>query len=482
MSFLSLEFMLFLLITWAVFALTPERHRKTLLILASYVFYGFWSVPFIGVILLSTTADYWLSHAIYRSSNTTYRKRLLTLGIAFNVLILMVFKYANFFLDTQQALVNALGWHTAFPNHLDIILPLGISFYTFEAISYLVDVYRGQMPAADFLNYNVYIMYFPHLISGPIVRFNELSSQYVKGIRLPSLTRVAQGLEMMIMGAILKLCIADPMATIVDPNFTNLQFYTLTSVGCLLSAVAFAVQLYADFWGFTQMARGVSLLFNIELPLNFNHPYSAKNVSDFWHRWHITLSRWIRDYLFIPLGGSRLGLPRTMVNLVVVMAIGGFWHGARWNFIVWGLYWGVLLAIYHALKAHPLLSLKPLFEQLNLGMMHTVLSRLMMVWIIMTAGLIFRSQSLDQLIWMLLTYVDLPGYWSDLQHLPLGTLSLVLVLFLMLGVYGESTVKALRWWYEGCPIWIRSAVMTVLVLLCCILLQKPLTPFIYFQF
>jgi D-alanyl-lipoteichoic acid acyltransferase DltB (MBOAT superfamily) len=460
----------------------PERHRKYLLIVASYVFYGFWSVPFIGVILLSSSADYWLSLAIYRSDNPTHRKQFLWAGIGFNLLILMIFKYANFFLATQQQLLGMLHLPIVLPAHLDIILPLGISFYTFEAISYLVDVYRGQRPAPGFLSYTFYIMYFPHLISGPIVRFNELSSQYVNGIKRPPMLRVAKGLEMIVLGMVFKLWIADPMASIVDAQFSNTQYYTLTSWSCMYAAVSFAVQLYFDFLGFTQMARGISLLFNIELPLNFSHPYSARNVSDFWHRWHISLSRWIRDYLFIPLGGSRLGLPRTLVNLIVVMVLAGFWHGARWNFLVWGFYWGVLLAGYHVLKAYPALSLRPLFERVKLGIVHTGLSRMLMVWIILTAGLIFRSQSLTQLLWVLLTYFDRPSYVQEWHNLSKYPLALAVSLFVLCGVFGPATFKALQWWYLGCPIWVRSAMLTLLVLVSCILLQKPITPFVYFQF
>jgi D-alanyl-lipoteichoic acid acyltransferase DltB (MBOAT superfamily) len=228
---------------------------------------------------------------------------------------------------------------------LKLLLPLGISFYTFEAISYLVDVFRGEAPAETFFDYNFYIMYFPHLISGPIVRYRELSSQMKDGVFL-SLKSVQKGFELIVLGLVFKLLIADTVSGLADTAFQNPSVVTVGQT--YLAWAAFTTQIYFDFMGYTHIARGVSLLFNIALPLNFDHPYNAQNISNFWQRWHISLSRWIRDYLYIPLGGSRNGgAARTCFNLLLTMTIAGAWHGAGWAFIIWGAYHGLLLLAYH---------------------------------------------------------------------------------------------------------------------------------------
>lgn len=256
-----------------------------------------------------------------------------------------LFQICQLFLDNANTLGALIGIDLPIPKVVNIILPLGVSFYTFEAISYIVDIYRGEKPASNWLNYNFYIMYFPHLISGPIVRYKEIYQQYEGTIELPEFSRINEGLRLVLYGFIFKLVIADGVASTVDSIFNNYQ--NATHLESWLAAIAFTVQIYFDFLGYTHIARGVSLFFNIKLPLNFNHPYNAVNISDFWQRWHISLSLWIRDYLYIPFGGSRGTLIKTVNNLIATMFIAGLWHGASWNYAIWGAYHGMLLSIYH---------------------------------------------------------------------------------------------------------------------------------------
>ena len=299
MNFAKPSFLIFLtVVALVVLAFKRPQWRKVFLLAASYVFYGTWSVPFIGLILASTSLDYWFSKKIYSSNNSSSRKMFLTTGIAINLLILGIFKYCNFFIDTTNTTLAFLHLQTVYLHPLKLLLPLGISFYTFEAISYLVDVFGGEKPAESFYDYNFYIMYFPHLISGPIVRYRELAAQMKDGIFL-SLASVQKGFRV------------DNTWTCVQAAYCGFGVrYRGSCVSECAREPALALLIWRGrhsrrrftliLWDTRTIARGVSLLFNIELPLNFNHPYNAQNISDFWQRWHISLSRWIRDYLFIP--------------------------------------------------------------------------------------------------------------------------------------------------------------------------------------
>ena len=348
MNFASSEFVIFLLVVWGLFIALPARFRAPWLLAASYFFYATWSLPFVAVILVTTSIDYFASNVIFNSPSPQKRKTVLWAALAINLMVLGFFKYCNFFLDATHSAVKLAGWHTHMPAHLDIILPLGISYYTFEAISYLMDVYRGGRPSKSWLEYNFYIMFFPHLISGPIIRFNELSPQYAKPLQIPPVDRILKGIELIVLGYIFKVIIANSCVAIADPIF-NAPAHA-TSLQTYLGALAFTTQVYFDFMGYTHIARGVSLLFNIELPLNFNHPFTASNISNFWERWQISLTRWIRDYVFIPLGGTRRTYPRVLLNLFLIMFICGVWHGAGWRYVIWGAYYGVLVVGYHMFK------------------------------------------------------------------------------------------------------------------------------------
>jgi alginate O-acetyltransferase complex protein AlgI len=479
MNFISDLFLAFLIILMILHYSLPAKWRLPVLLVASYLFYATWSLPFIAVILITTSLDYYVSRIIYNSQSQPRRKAALATGLCVNILILGFFKYANFFLDTSHSLAHWLNTSLSLPKTLEIILPLGISFYTFEAISYMVDVYRGKKPAKSWLDYNFYIMYFPHLISGPIVRFEELWHQYKEPLKLPSIERIQQGLELLILGVIFKVFIADTAATLVNPVFLDPEHSAVYMV--YLAVLAFTVQIYFDFMGYTHIARGASLLFNLELPLNFNHPYIASNISNFWERWHISLSRWIRDYLYIPLGGSRGSILFSIRNLVITMLIAGAWHGAGWTFILWGAYHGLLLAIYHGYKAFRTSMLHfniqhPLYQGLSVTVTFICVA---LGWVL------FRAADLPTALVVFSKLGQIEILIQDLTKLYLSAQSYVLLEFVLLlfcCFAGPWFIKVLSSAFRPLPFWLKAHVVCVIFVLCWIMTSKSTEPFIYFQF
>src|SRR5262245_57764182 len=346
MLFQTFKFFIFFCVVFAVYwGLRRHRARMAWLLLASCVFYMSWNPWLISLILLSASVDYVVALRLEHVTAPRTRKLLLIGSISFNLALLGFFKYVNFFLDNAQALGGWLGWSLPLP-HLDLILPLGISFYTFETISYIVDVYLGRTkPVHNPLDYALYIMFFPHLIAGPIVRPRDLLPQLQRENRF-SWARMQLGVQFFLLGLFKKAAIADFLATIADPIFKEPHLYASGAVW--LGVLAYAVQIYCDFSGYSDMAVGTAHMLGFKLPCNFRMPYLAANITDFWRRWHISLSSWLRDYLYVPLGGNRHGTWATYRNLLLTMLLGGLWHGAAWTFVAWGLLHGVLLAVHRA--------------------------------------------------------------------------------------------------------------------------------------
>jgi alginate O-acetyltransferase complex protein AlgI len=481
-NFISLPFLAFFLVVVCLFYTLPARLRLPMLLAASYLFYATWSIPFIAVILITTSFDYWMSHIIHASKSQQQRKVALTLGLLMNIAILAFFKYTNFLLETTHGLFNGLGIQLNLPHALQILLPLGISFYTFEAISYMVDVYRGKEPAPNWLQYNFYIMYFPHLISGPIVRFAELFPQYQQPLERPSMQRMAKGFELLLLGFLFKVLLADTVAPLADKVFlVPSEFSTLSAY---IAALAFTVQIYFDFMGYTHIARGASLLFNIEMPLNFNHPYVATNISNFWERWHISLSSWIRDYLYFPLGGSRGTLFATVCNLMITMLICGAWHGAGWTFIIWGAYHGFLLSIYHVFKHIKKKSL-PKLASLSDNFFYRMGAICTTYFLVVIGWVLFRAPNIDiahQMLSKMANFKDLSAEVFGLiltRHFT----QINLVLFLALACFsGPWIIRITAVQYRSLPYWAKVQLACVLLFLCWIMTAEGTHPFIYFQF
>ncbi|MGH2629912.1 MAG: MBOAT family O-acyltransferase, partial [Actinomycetota bacterium] len=315
---------------------------KLFMIGASYVFYAWWDVHFIWLLAGVSLASQLGVLAVSRQTQEGRKRAALAIGVGITLLPLLYFKYYGFFSLNLTNGANALGLGAHLPL-LQLVLPVGISFFTFMAISYIVDVYRGHTRPASWIDAFLYLSFFPHLVAGPIVRPDELIPQ-IEVRRDPRHIDVAEASWLILGGLFKKVVVASYLSTaVVEPVFGDPSSHS--ALDAMVGIMAFAVQIYADFSGYTDIAIGVAKLLGFQFPQNFDRPYSARSLQDFWRRWHITLSRWLRDYLYIPLGGSKKGETRTYVNIVVTMVLGGLWHGADWHFLFWGLYHGVGQAI-----------------------------------------------------------------------------------------------------------------------------------------
>lgn len=346
MLFNTLQFAGFFIATFSLYWTIPHRFRKLLLLVASYVFYSAWDYRFLLLIVVSTVVDYSIGLRMERTDHERTRKSYLALSAATNMGILFVFKYLGFFVESAVSLLKSVGLdaHVA---TLRIILPVGISFYSFQTLSYTFDVFRRRIdPTRSLLTFAVYVAFFPQLVAGPIERARHLLPQLEKSPQ--SLERVAlqDGLALVLIGLFQKVAIADTLAPIADYAFGHESI--ASSIALMAGIYAFALQIYGDFAGYSNMARGLAKLLGVELVVNFRQPYLARNIGEFWRTWHISLSNWLHDYLYIPLGGNRAGVARTYRNLFLTMLIGGLWHGAAWTFVVWGALHGSALAAHRA--------------------------------------------------------------------------------------------------------------------------------------
>ena len=326
--------------------LRTQRARNLLLLAASVVFYAHWNPWLVPLVAGTALYDYRMALAIEAAPGERARRHLLAGAVAVPLGLLAFFKYTNFLVAQAWWPLRALGVQAP-PPVFDIVLPLGISFYTFETIAYVVDVYRRRLPAARHpLDYALFLLFFPHLIAGPIVRAHQFLPQVRRDRRL-DWSRVELGVRLFVFG-MLKKVVADQLALVVDPVFGRPDAYATSTVWT--AVVCYAVQIYCDFSGYTDMAIGGAHVLGIKLPINFRMPYFAASPAEFWRRWHITLSTWLRDYLYIPLGGNRHGTWQTYRNLMITMLLGGLWHGAAWTFVVWGGYHGLLLVVQRAVS------------------------------------------------------------------------------------------------------------------------------------
>jgi alginate O-acetyltransferase complex protein AlgI len=345
-GFNSFAFAIFIPIVLGTYYLLRHRAQNAWLLAASYFFYGFWDYRFLFLLVLSTAIDYTCGLRIAASSDPRKRRAFLVVSLASNLAILCFFKYFNFFAASAERLLAALHLTLPLPV-LSIVLPVGISFYTFQEMSYTIDIYRGQFsPRRDFVTFALSVAYFPHLVAGPIQRASGLIPQLERPRRVDWAV-LREAAVLILIGYFKKVGVADAVAPTVDICFRSPQLYSGSDL--LYGLYLFAIQIYCDFSGYTDIARGVSKLFGIELMINFERPYFAASITEFWRRWHISLSTWLRDYLYIPLGGNRRGSARTYANLLITMLLGGLWHGANWTFVVWGALHGAYLSIEKAM-------------------------------------------------------------------------------------------------------------------------------------
>lgn len=469
MQFHSLEFLAFFPLVYAAYwgcAWLPQSRRaqNALLLAASYVFYGFWDPRFLTLIALSTLIDFSAGLAIGGSPRAARRRAWLTLSVVSNLAILGFFKYWNFFTQSLIDVLETLGLGLHAPT-LEIILPVGISFYTFQSMSYTIDVYRGKLsPTRSALDFAVYVAFFPQLVAGPIERGARLLPQFQRGRRV-RMVDLKTGALWIALGYFLKVCLADTQAPLVDHAFANVD--DVSGVVSLLAIAAFTIQIYCDFAGYSLIARGLARLFGISLMLNFRAPFLAANPRDFWRRWHISLSTWLRDYVYISMGGNRLNQRKTLRNLMVTMLLGGLWHGAAWNFVLWGLYHGILLAIHRALASGG-----------TAGRGWGVAGTLGMAILTMFGFLLFRVDSPEQFVAICANVFD-HFEWTPIVPYylkPVASCAALALLYQWIQerVGGDPEATELRG-----PAW---AFISVFVLASIAVVGFRPTPFLYFQF
>lgn len=347
MSFTSPQFFIFIVTSLLVYHFLSHKYQNIFLLVASYFFYCQWDYSFSYLMAATTLVVFIFSHYICNARSIRKKSILLAVGVTYNVLVLGYFKYYNFFLGSISIFLERIGFNSN-PHLLKILVPVGLSFYIFQTISYLVDVYKGKtVPESNLLNFALYVAFFPKLLTGPIERAEALLPQ-IRQKRTVDANDISQGIVLILYGLVKKVAVADVITSQVDIGFNNPAAQSSSTL--LLSAYLYSILIYCDFSGYTDLARGISKLFGINLSENFSQPYFSSSIREFWRRWHITLSTWLRDYLYIPLDGSRRGVPRTILNLMITMLLGGLWHGANWTFVFWGGAHGLMLAAEHVLK------------------------------------------------------------------------------------------------------------------------------------
>lgn len=470
MLFNSFIFWVFFAVVIAIYWRLKHRGQNILLLVASYTFYGYWDWRFLSLIAFSTIVDFIVAQRVESSATPKLKRRWLLLSICTNLGLLGFFKYFGFFVNEFVELMHVFGVDASVTT-LKIILPVGISFYTFQTLSYTIDVYRGvARPTRSLLDFSVYVSFFPQLVAGPIERSKDLMPQILRTRKLEK-GAFSEGLYHVLFGMFKKVVIADNMAPIVDRVFST-PVADLASTEILFGVYAFAIQIYCDFSGYSSIAQGIAKWLGITLSWNFKMPYFSRTPSEFWTKWHITLSSWLRDYLYISLGGNRSGIVATFRNLVITMALGGLWHGANWTFIIWGLIHGAILVAYRAA------------EDFGVKFHHAkritrILATIFFFHLVCITWLYFRANSLSQANDMLI------GLFGSMQMTELSIYILGMLMFfslpmLLLELFIERSNDMLRvvrlHWFP------RAIVYSYFVFM--LIVFPPLTPqvFVYFQF
>lgn len=450
----------FLPLFLACYYLTPWRAKSGLILAFSYLFYAWWRPDFLGLLVAVTLVSYGFALAMGASRNEAQRHHLLTAGVALNLLALAYFKYANFGIESLNVALIALGFQSVEFTH--VLLPIGLSFYIFHAISYLVDIYRREAPPArNLIDFAAFIALFPHLVAGPVLRYHLLAEQFRS--RTHSIDRFSRGCVIFMIGFCKKVLIADSVAPLADAAF-NAPVPTFADAW--LGSVAYTIQLFFDFSGYTDMAIGLALMIGFVFPENFNDPYVSRSITEFWKRWHMSLSNWLREYLYVSLGGNRKGVVRTYINLFLTMLLGGLWHGANWTFVLWGAWHGGILVLerYWAQKYG-----KPLLPAW-LSVVKTML-------LVIIGWVLFRAADLAGAGRMFQGMLGLNGmaFSSSVEWQVTPDRLAVLIL-------GIGLVYAMPWLKRQGGAYVRYLLLPLFLWAVATLSSQSFTPFLYFQF
>ena len=461
MLFSSLTFLLaFLPLVLVLYYINNNRvYRNIVLLISSLIFYAWGDPRTIIIMIITIIVNYVM--AIMIEEKEKYRKLLFIVTCIFNIGILFFFKYFNFFVNDVLMLKNVT---------LNIILPIGISFYTFQILSYVIDVYKKEVVAQrSIINLGAYVTMFPQLIAGPIVRYQTIAKELTE--RKEHVDDIAEGLRRFIIGLGKKIIIANQMAIIADKVYLSIPLHDLNTMFAWIGTIAFALQIYYDFSGYSDMAIGLGKMFGFHFVENFNYPYIATSITDFWRRWHISLSSWFRDYVYIPLGGSRCSKARWMLNIMIVWSLTGLWHGASYNFILWGLYYGVLL------------MMEKLFFKKYLDKLKGI-NYIITMLIVLVGWVFFNSSSVDQIIYMIRNLFGFNGSFSLILLNNQGILYLLpymLIAIIGMGPWINQLFIKIRNNTIGFTIY--DIYLVVILVVCLIfLINNSYNPFIYFRF
>lgn len=477
MIFNSFEFIfLFLPIVLAVYFILGRYHipsAKAWLLVTSLYFYAYWNPKYLPIVLVSMVMNYLVGWFLGKNYKQSTRKWILTLGIAFNIALLGYFKYFDFFITTTN---SVLGTNLPLQN---LLLPLAISFYTFTQIAYLVDSYRNETKELNFLNYGLFVTFFPHLIAGPIVHHSDIMPPFSeKKTYKINFDNIAKGTVIFVIGLFKKVVIADYFADYANKGYATVD--TLSFVDSWITSLSYTFQLYFDFSGYSDMAIGLALLFNIRFPVNFNSPYKALDIQDFWRRWHMTLSGFLTKYLYIPLGGNRKGTILTYVNIFLVFFISGLWHGAGWTFIIWGTMHGLASIVNRLWKNAGMALPRPIAWLVTFLFVH-------IAWVF------FRATSVAEAATMLKKMIGMEGVkfptnWEflsplfNVQYVQLSLFETTTVLALIIGMFISTVIPNSTQLSDRMKTSLPVAILTAVVLFYCVMQLQQVSAFLYFNF
>ena len=475
MLFIEYRFLVFFAVVLAVhWGLRNHTARKVWLLGASYVFYGAWDWRFLGLIWISTIVDYLVGRGLLASDDDRRRRRLLLVSVAVNLGILGFFKYYGVFVDSAMSFLDRIGLSTSHST-LEIVLPVGISFYTFQTMSYTIDAYRRQLtPSRNLLDVALFVAFFPQLVAGPIVRALDFMPQLEDRKRWHDVA-VRSAITLFVIGFVKKAVVADNAAVIADQYFADPSGFT--GGDAYLGVLAYAVQIYGDFSGYSDMAIACAALLGFRLPLNFDYPYLARNITDFWRRWHISLSTWLRDYLYVPLGGNRGSRLFTYRNLMLTMLLGGLWHGAAWRFVIWGGLHGVALIVHREFRRRVPDPVLP-------TAVGRVVATVGTFWWVCLAWIFFRATDTSSAFDAMWSWVALQS--PGAEHLTAyarragpATIAAVIAGLAILHIAARAGLFSV---WRRLPAWAYAAALGLAAPLALAFVPPASAPFIYFQF